>query len=264
MSFFTLCKPAVVSGWAIATGRRVRVRVFPGPPESGVTINGIPAEIDYARSGEHCTTLKKGGKRVRMCEHLLAALYGLGVTDIGVEVNADELPLSDGSARPFVRLLQRAGLLKKGNRSGVWKVPVPVGITRGGRFLIVLPGTGLRINCIFELPGVFSPPQYFSCRVTREFFAREIAPARTFGRVAIPHRYLPFAIRSVNGWSFPARPRFAGEAVRHKVLDLIGDIALLGCPIEAEVIAYNPGHQLNLALVRRLKQLKREERWQKR
>lgn len=245
-------------GWGINTKERVWVKIRPGIPGSGIVFNRvIKADWTNASSGNGYTYLTNGEGKLLMVEHFLSSCFALGVTDIEVDVSGAELPFGDGSARQFVRLLQRAGLQRHDNGIKVLRVNQPVGVKLGERFIIALPGAGLRVHIFFEIKGVV-PMQFFSCRITPGFFIREIAPARTFGKTTAGRpveKLVGFKLRQVNSWLFPARRRFVNEPCRHKVLDLVGDLALLGCQLEAELIAFNPGHRLNLGLVQKLGEL---------
>ncbi|NPV14784.1 hypothetical protein HPY86_07645 [candidate division WOR-3 bacterium] len=258
MSRFIIRREVEIAGWGVKTNKRVKMKVRPGVPGSGIVFNRvIKADWTNAGAGNGYTYLTEGKCRLLMVEHFLATCYCLGVTDIEVEVEGEELPFGDGSARQFVRLLQRAGLRRQNNSIKVLRVNQPVGVNSGERFIIALPGAGLKVHIFFEIKGVV-PMQFFSCRITPGFFIREIAPARTFGKTTAGRRVeklVGFKLRQVNGWLFPARWRFVNEPCRHKVLDLVGDLALLGCQLEAELIAFNPGHRLNLGLVQKLGEL---------
>lgn len=255
MNRFTIVREAKITGWGINTQREVKMKIRPGTPGSGVIFNqSLQADFKNAHAADGYTYLSNGREQLVMVEHFLASCFGLGITDIEVEVTGGELPFGDGSAQLFLRLLHRAGLQLRGRKRKVLKLNRPVGVRSGERFIVALPGAGLRIHIFCELDGVL-PRQFFSCRVTPSFFIREIAGARTFGKIVNGKQvecYLPFKVREVNGWLIPARKRFIDEPSRHKALDLLGDLALLECGIEAEIVAFNPGHRLNLGLVRRL------------
>jgi len=237
-------------------GRKCAVRVRPAPAGSGIVFNGVlRAGIGLARSPRHATWLVKGRARVGMVEHLLAACFGLGVEDLEVETTGAELPLGDGSALPYVRLLRRAGAVRQ--RSRAMTLRRPVGVRRGSRFVVALPGQGLSMTCLSGPAG--GPLQLCRVRVRPQTFEMELAPARTFVRAdrsagQVRRRLrLRFALRCEAGWVVPRRRRFPDEQCRHKVLDLLGDLALLGRRLNARIVAGCPGHGLNLALVRRLK-----------
>ena len=256
-----------LSGWDLKTSRRVRMKILPAEPGTGIVFNGrLRAVVAYARVSGNCTCLSMDRERIRMVEHFLAASYALGVSALNVQLDAGTLPFGDGSARPFVRALIKGGFRNTAGPEPL-RLKEPIVVSQGKRILIALPAPKLRINCLFSHSVLGN--QFFSAVITRKNFIEQIAPARTFGRLnavgqsfrsgckakckakALPYRggVLGFRVKRVDGWVFPARWRFRNEACRHKVLDLLGDLALLSRPLQAEIIAFNPGHQLNLRLV---------------
>lgn len=244
-------------GWARLAGvdrqgRRCSVRVRPAPPGSGIVFNRVRAGVESARARRHATWLESGSRRVGMIEHLMAACLGLGVEDLEVETFGDELPLGDGSALPYVRLLRRAGATSR--RSRPLRLRRPLVARCGRRLVAALPGSAMSVTCLAEVPG--GALRLCRARVSPGEFIRELAPARTFGRQrgspAVTRRRLGlrFALANTRGWVVPRRRRFADEECRHKALDLLGDVALLGRRVSARFVAFCPGHELNLALVR--------------
>jgi len=196
-----------------------------------------------------------------MVEHLLAACHGLGVTDLDVVSDGAELPLGDGSALPYVRLLGRAGVVRSAEPVEPLRPGVPVLVSEGRRFIAAVPAPRLQLSCLARLPG----PVVQHCLVRpHRGFARELAPARTFGvtRAACGPTQralrLPFRLERRGRLVLPTRPRFADETCRHKALDLFGDLWLLGRPLQAEVFAFCPGHGLNIRFARRLQRILEE------
>jgi UDP-3-O-acyl-N-acetylglucosamine deacetylase len=191
-----------------------------------------------------------------MVEHLLAACYGLGVTDLAVETSGPELPIGDGSAAPYVRLLIKAGIV----RYAEWPEPArlrrPILVTQGSRFIAAVPARGLAINCLTRFPEF--GPQFCSFALTPASFLRNVARARTLARTgmspaALGKKYgLRFRFQRVGRFVCAERWRFRDEPCRHKALDLLGDLALLGRPLDAAVFAYMPGHRLNIAFARKV------------
>jgi UDP-3-O-acyl-N-acetylglucosamine deacetylase len=190
-----------------------------------------------------------------MVEHLLAACAGLGITDLLADVAGRELPFGDGSAMPYVRLLRRAG--RRGLAADLPPIelrrPVAVG---GGGFIIAVPARTLRISCLAGIPG--QPAATVAVRPTGRQFEQELAPARTFGDSRLqPARLrrvlrLGFGLARIGRTVVPARSRLPDEACRHKLLDLLGDLWLLGRPLRAHLFAFRPGHELNLRFARAL------------
>jgi UDP-3-O-acyl-N-acetylglucosamine deacetylase len=191
-----------------------------------------------------------------MVEHLLAACYGLGVTDLAVETSVAELPIGDGSAEPYVRLLTRAGIVRYKEGPEPARLKRPVLVSQGLRFIAAVPAKGLAINCLTRFPEF--GPQFGALTVTPASFLRALAPARTLARTgmspaAFGKKYgLRFRLQRVGRFVCAERWRFSDETCRHKALDLLGDIALLGRPLDAAVFAYMPGHRLNIAFAREI------------
>ncbi len=248
----TIRKRVTIRGWN-RQGRPVRLELSPAPAGTGIVFNSqIRADIRYARAENHTTVLAHNSCRLALVEHLLAACTGLGITDLNITLDRGEPPFADGSSRTFARRLHDAGIT---GRNSPFFLPGPVAVAAAGGLLIALPAPRLKISCLIDYPQ--TGPQFFSALITPGRFLREIAPARTFGPADTELQplldHLPFRIKMVDGWLFPAEPRFRAEPCRHKILDLLGDLALLGRPLRAEIFAYNPGHRLNLKLVRRLR-----------
>ncbi len=229
--------------------------IMPAPAGSGIVFNNrIQAVIDNARVEKNQVVLKNGKSRVALVEHFLAACYALGVTDLMVMVEGGELPFFDGSSKVFVRMLRAAGLV---NNYGIddFSLSRSVAVTTGQSILLVFPSSRLRINCLIDYPHTGA--QFFSTLITPRIFSQQVAPARTFGRVAKAkifrlQQMVSCQLKSTNGWFFPAYQRMSAEQCRHKLLDILGDLALLGWYLRAEIFAYNPSHRLNLRLIRRL------------
>ncbi|MEO0068244.1 MAG: UDP-3-O-acyl-N-acetylglucosamine deacetylase [candidate division WOR-3 bacterium] len=248
-----LLQPVKISGWGL-NGKVAKMEVNGADGGAGIVFNrSIKAAVENAQVIGNCTCLKSGKGMVMMVEHFLAACYGIGISDLMVDIEGGMLPFGEGSAQPFVRAFLRAGLVNTKSQETV-KLRSPIGVKDGKGFILLVPGEKLRIHCLIDYPHLGR--QFFSGFITRKFFCEEIAPARTFGR---PPRHLKerlgFGLKRVRGWVFPKRLRFNNEPCRHKVLDLLGDLALLGRPLQGEIFAFNPSHSLNLILVRRLKEM---------
>jgi UDP-3-O-acyl-N-acetylglucosamine deacetylase len=235
----------------------VHAFVHPARSGSGIAFNGVRATVANALALGHSTCVGQGRKRVRMVEHLLAACSGLGLTDLDVRVEGGELPLLDGSSRDYVMAFRRAGVVRHGRAAPVTVVDRPVAVSGPHGFIVVAPAAQFRVHCLIDLPGT-SVVQSVAVRPTRGVFERDLAGARTFGVSPGPLRAvrqrlgLRFGLKRAGGLVFPARERFEFEACRHKMLDLLGDLWLLGRPVRAAVYAFRPGHRLNLEMVRRL------------
>jgi UDP-3-O-acyl N-acetylglucosamine deacetylase len=271
----TIARPAEVCGTGFLTGARVRLRFLPAPPSCGVVFvrtdlrsrPEIPASVTLVTGTRRRTTLGDEPARVGLVEHVLAALAGLRVDNCLVELDAPEPPGLDGSARAFVDALLAAGLVRQAGRRPVWAVTDPVVLHAGGASLALRPTEGGELTLSYFLD--YGPRSPIARQVHTEVlrpggFCREIAPCRTFileseaeelRRQGIGSR-TTFADLLVFGPRGPVdnRLRFANEPARHKVLDLVGDLSLLGADLCGHVVAYRSGHEMNVELVRALHQ----------
>lgn len=221
----------------------------------------IPAHLSAVRSTARRTVLAADGYSVATTEHLLAALYALGVDHARVVVDGEELPALDGSAGEYVEAIRSVGLTTLPQPRKPLVLRQPVWWREGDAHLLALPSTGLRISYVLEYAHPLVGTQVASFAVTPETFGEAIAPARTFGFLewaeALRARGLALGASPENTVVIApdrilAPLRFADEFVRHKVLDLIGDLALLGRPLRAHVIAIRGGHATNVALAKRI------------
>lgn len=265
----------------------MKVQLLPAKAGEGIVFNErLKASLPYARVIDHRTCLVRGKERIEMVEHFLGACYGLGVTDLKVEVDGEEMPFGDGSALPFVQIIRRAGLKTARNRGDLtgesptdhFRICKPLVVIQDRAFIIALPPESglttqggsirperpsgkinlrrLRVHCLLELSGIGE--QFFFFSGSRAEFEHNVAPARTFGKVGEKEKVknviatLSYPLSSRHGWLFPQRWRFKNEPCRHKVLDLLGDLSLLSFSIEGKIFAYQPGHKLNLMLLKRL------------
>ena len=265
----TLGKSASVSGSSLHTGAEVTLTIHPAPPGHGRKFRRkdlpdepvIDAKIENVKTVERSTTIAEGNVKVHTVEHVLSALAGLGVDNALIEMDANEPPIGDGSASPYVELIKKAGVVPQELPRQIFSVREPMHIeTRSGSILIVLPDDKFRISCTQAGPnGRFT--QYYSSEITPAVFEKEIAPARTFvfyedvqplmEKSLIKGGSLENAIVIRGDAVLSKEPlRFDDEFVRHKILDIIGDLALCGHRIHGHVIAVKPGHGANAELAR--------------
>ncbi|MBD3348754.1 MAG: bifunctional UDP-3-O-[3-hydroxymyristoyl] N-acetylglucosamine deacetylase/3-hydroxyacyl-ACP dehydratase [Candidatus Eisenbacteria bacterium] len=264
------------TGVGIHTGRESTVRFRPAPADSGVVFTRvdlpdsprIPASIacvvqsaDYPRR----TTLAGGPVRIYTVEHVLAALLGLGIDNVIVELDSDEpAEPTDGSCKPFVDILMEAGIREQDATLQYLEVTEPVTYDEGDVHIAASPHDGFRLSFTIDYPNPTIGTQYASFEVTNESFLSEIAPARTFAlekdvedlqkRGLIKGGSLDNAIVvGSDGIVNKSDLRFPDEFVRHKILDLMGDLALLGCPIRGHVYASKSGHATNVRFVEQLR-----------
>jgi UDP-3-O-[3-hydroxymyristoyl] N-acetylglucosamine deacetylase len=249
---FTLGRPVTLRGRGFRTGRPVTIRLEPGTSGRGIVLNGRwQAAIGQARAVGHA--VRVGG--VAMVEHLLAACQGFRVTDLAVTVEGTEMPILDGSSRPYVAAFRRAGLRRTRGRA-MFRLDRPVLVEARLGFIAAVPAGHLHLSCLTAVPEFGE--QYVSLALTRTGFVREIAAARTVAITAEDPEQLQerlrlrFRLCRQGRFVGACRQRMPEEFCRHKLLDLAGDLALLGRRLGAEVFALNPGHRLNLEFVRAL------------
>jgi UDP-3-O-[3-hydroxymyristoyl] N-acetylglucosamine deacetylase len=256
------------TGIGLHGGKPVRLQLKPAPAGHGIrflrTDVGvlIPASLEHLARLDHATTLSRDGVSIDTVEHLLSALHGLGVDDVLVEVNAPEVPILDGSAAPWVILVHEAGLRPHAVPRQYLKVLRPVEVVRGGKSARLLPADHLRVSYTIGFDHPLLRHQALSLRVTPEAFAELVAPARTFGflrDVEMLRRSglalggsLENAIVIGESGVLNNKLRFEDEFVRHKILDALGDLALLGHPLVGHLEVVRGGHALHAALAQRL------------
>lgn len=274
----TLRRPAEARGLGVHSGRPVTLRLLPSE-EGGIVFRRsdlagaeMGLALDHVESRNSSTLIGERFK-VQTIEHVLAALYALGVTSAVLLVDADELPIMDGSALPFVHIIQAAGVADLGGRVAGMRMVKPLAIEEGGAWIRLEPvpeGGPARLD--YEI--AYDHPAIGTSRLERELtpevFAAEIAPARTFGFLkdveALHARGLALGASLENTVALDdhgvVNPplRFPDEFVRHKLLDLAGDLALLGRSFRGRASAYKAGHRLHLAVVKAL--LERPDCWE--
>src|SRR5881296_2299427 len=265
----TVGKSAGFSGTALHTGEKVTLRLHPAPINHGIKFKRkdlqdeptIDATIENLKTVERATTIGEGSMRVHTVEHVLAALWAMGVDNAVVEMDANEPPIGDGSAQAYVDLIRKAGVTAQEEPRKFFDVRETMHVeSKTGALLVLLPDDKFRISCTQAGPNnQFS--QFYSMEVTPTIFEREVAPARTFvyyedvrplmDKNLIKGGSLENAIVVRGDAVLSKEPlRFADEFVRHKILDMIGDLALVGRRIRGHVVAIKPGHAANADLAR--------------
>ncbi|EAP91583.1 UDP-3-O-[3-hydroxymyristoyl] N-acetylglucosamine deacetylase [Oceanicaulis sp. HTCC2633] len=262
----TLAAPALCAGIGLHTGARVRMAMKPAPLGSGIVFERtdldvsdrlVPARREFVRSTDLGTTLvNDAGASVATVEHLMAALAGLGVDDLIIELDGPEVPAMDGSSAPFVDLILHAGLKTRPAPRKALQVLKPVEVEDGARHAVFLPALrpGIDVEIDFDDPAIGR--QHFAFEVSRANFQELVAPARTFGfrrefsallkaGLARGGSMENAVVVDDDGVANPEGLRFADEFVRHKALDALGDLYLLGAPIIGLYKAHRPGHGLN-------------------
>jgi UDP-3-O-[3-hydroxymyristoyl] N-acetylglucosamine deacetylase / 3-hydroxyacyl-[acyl-carrier-protein] dehydratase len=260
----TLAKSAGFSGTSLHTGEKVSLKLQPAPAGHGIKFKRkdlpdeptIDAKIENLKTVERATTIGEGSVRVHTVEHVLAALSAMGVDNAVVEMDSNEPPIGDGSAQPYVDLIKRAGLTNQEAPRKFFHVREPMHVeSKSGAMLILLPSDEFRISCTQAGPNNRFT-QYLSTEITPAIFEREIAPARTFvyyedveplmEKNLIKGGSLENAVVVRGDAILSKEPlRFQDEFVRHKILDIVGDLALSGARLRGHVIAIKPGHAAN-------------------
>jgi UDP-3-O-[3-hydroxymyristoyl] N-acetylglucosamine deacetylase len=221
----------------------------------------IPATVQHVTSLQYATVLGKDGATVETVEHLLAALVSSGIDNVVVELNHNEVPIMDGSAAPFLYLVQEAGIKRLSAARKHLKILRPVQITDGDKRIAVYPSDHFKVSYTISFDHPLLRHQSRTERITEQSFAESIAAARTFGFLKEVEwmRQNGLALGGslenaiVIGDAGVLNPlRFEDEFVRHKILDAIGDLALLGYPLVGHVVAHRAGHALHTALVTEL------------
>jgi UDP-3-O-[3-hydroxymyristoyl] N-acetylglucosamine deacetylase len=271
----TIKKAVQVSGIGLHSGERVTLRLLPAPEGTGIVFikktgdGSVSVKADGTRvvATDLCTTIGENGSSIKTVEHLLSCLSGLEIDNVYAEIDSSEVPILDGSASPFISLLSEAGVVEQKKVQPVVRVTRRIEVRDGDKYIRLSPpkkrgseGRGLTVDCTirFEKPVAIRQTRQYTASPVR--FIREIAEARTFGFLneveALRARGLArggslenAVVISEKGVLNEEGLRFADEFIRHKILDLVGDLSLLGKPLAARVEAYRPGHQLNTRLV---------------
>ncbi len=273
----TLVTPVSVSGIGLHTGVKVTVRLCPAPANTGVLFRrtdlegfAIEAQSRNVARVSYATSLMKKGVLISTTEHLLSALAGLDVDNVVVEIDNLELPILDGSARPFVELIDKAGIRRQRARRSFVKILRPVEVVDGMRRIVAYPAEVFHVTYHIVFPHPSIGAQSIEFAPDSSNYAAEIAPARTFGFLEelemlrknglIRGGSLENAVvLDRKGVINPEGLRFPDEFCRHKLLDLIGDFSLLGHPLIGHVVAERAGHAMHAQLVSRL--LREKDSW---
>ena len=257
------------TGVGLHSGQPAALTLAPAPADSGITFVRrdlgveVPARPEFVVDTLLCTSIGSGAARIATVEHVLSALAGLGVDNCRVEVDGPEVPVLDGSAAPFVYLLQEAGVRTQRVGKRFMLLRDPVEVRDGDRWVRAEPARELSIRFTADFGHPLITDQTFDLVFSDRAFAREVAPARTFcflrdiERMKAAGRALGGSLENaivIDEFSIlnPGGLRYPDEFARHKVLDALGDLALLGMPLIARVVAHKSGHAMNQALVKKL------------
>jgi UDP-3-O-[3-hydroxymyristoyl] N-acetylglucosamine deacetylase/3-hydroxyacyl-[acyl-carrier-protein] dehydratase len=267
----TLAGEATLEGVGLHTGQRAQLRFLPAEPGTGIRFRRtdlegrpeVPATLEHVVSSDRGTTLGAGEARVHTVEHLLAAAVASEVDNLWIELDGPEVPIVDGSFQPFFDLFARAGRSSQGVPARVIRLEAPVCVeARGGASYVAAPAKDYRVSASIEFDHPAVGRQFASVEVTPAVFEREVGPARTFGFLheaeALRARGLALGATLENAIVLDDKGiasgelRFRDEFVRHKIGDVIGDLALLGARLTGHVVANRPSHAGNLELAREI------------
>lgn len=268
----TILREATVKGKGLHTGAQVNLTLKPAEENSGIVfkrtdIYGKPEikpDVSQVTDLVRSTTISNGNNKIHTIEHVLSALSGMAIDNAIIEIDSGEPPILDGSSKHFVNMIQEAEPVEQTKSCKFCELTEPVTVTDGNRSIIALPYDGLKITCTSaDDRGIHT--QHLSIDIDPETYMAQIAPARTFtiyediepllkmGK--IQGGSLDSAIVIKGDKIISKEPlRFKDEFVRHKILDIIGDISLLGMPLKAHIIAVRPGHTLNAMLTQKIKE----------
>jgi UDP-3-O-[3-hydroxymyristoyl] N-acetylglucosamine deacetylase len=274
----SLSKPVSISGVGLHTGAAVYLTLKPAPENTGYIFVRtdldnfeIPASVEYISHCSYATTLMRRGVVLSTCEHLLSALRGSGVDNCFIEIDNIEIPILDGSSEDFISLIESAGLTVQNAPRRIFRVLDRVEFEQGDRQMSVEPCNMYEIECLIDFPHPFIRTQSLNFVFENGSFGQQIASARTFGftheidmlrkaNLALGGSLDNAIVLTPDGMLNETPLRFDDEFVRHKILDIIGDFALLGMPIEGKITAKKTGHSVHASLMSKL--LKAEHAWE--
>jgi len=265
----TLKGEASFSGIALHTGARCSLKMKPAPPDTGIMfkrvdlpgspdVKPVATNVIDVRRG---TTIAVGKAAVFTVEHILSALHASNVDNAIVEMDGAEPPIADGSALPYLEMIDSAGTVEQDAEAKVWRAKAPIVLEDRDTKLVLVPSETLKITCIVAYGATPLDNQYFSTEITTESFRAQIAPCRTFCIYRELEQMLAMGL--VKGGSLDNAIimhngaiickdglRFPNELVRHKMLDIVGDVFLVGKRVKAHIIAIKPGHPMNVQLAK--------------
>lgn len=273
----TLKRSISCAGIGLHSGRKVTLSLKPAPANSGIRFRRtdlggleIPARVEHVGAVAYATQLRRDAATVETVEHLLAALVSARIDNVVVELNTPEVPIMDGSSAPFIYLIQEAGVKALAERRKYLKIVRPVTLSRGDKQIALYPSDQFKVSYSISFDHPLLRHQSRALAITEHSFAEEIAPARTFTflkEVEVLRQNglalggsLDNAIVIGDTGVLNSSMRFEDEFVRHKILDLVGDLALVGHPVVGHAVVHRGGHALHTAMAARL--LEQRDAWQ--
>jgi UDP-3-O-acyl N-acetylglucosamine deacetylase len=267
----TIKKTCQISGLGLHSGKKVNLTLLPAPVNTGIIFirtdcgeQKIPSIPSSLSATNRATILEKKGCRIITPEHLLATLYGFQIDNLFIKLDAEEVPIMDGSALSFIKVIQKAGIQELAQEKKIASIKKPFLVKKENKSVIALPCSNFRVTFILEYPQSFIGTQIASFDLTPEKFCQEIGPARTYGfyeeveelrkKGLIKGGSLDNAV-VITKDSYLNELRYPNELVRHKILDLIGDLSILGTEINGHFIGIKSGHALNMEMVKKINQI---------
>jgi len=278
MNQATISKDIQLNGVGLHTGVEVSLTLRPAPEDTGYVFVRtdldnfeIPASVEYISHCSYATTLMRRGVVLSTCEHLLSALRGSGVDNCFIELDNIEIPIMDGSSEDFVDLLTAVGTLEQNAPRRFFRVLKTVEFEENGRRMSIEPSDKYEIDCVIDFSHPFINRQAYHFVFENGSFGEQIASARTFGftheiemlrkaNLALGGSLHNAIVLTPDGMLNESPLRFGDEFVRHKILDIIGDFALLGMPVLGKITAERSGHAVHAALMSKI--LKTEDAWE--
>jgi UDP-3-O-[3-hydroxymyristoyl] N-acetylglucosamine deacetylase len=256
-----------LNGIGLHSGKTVKMQLHPA--DSGTGINfipnsssskkfKIPVSLDYVVDTSNAVTLGDGIHTIQTVEHLLAALYTRGITDLLIEIDSLEIPIMDGSSLPFMEAISPENMIEHEDEVEPIRVMNPVWVVDGDKYLVILPSDSLKVTYHIDFKHPLLKGQSYTTEIDNSILEKEILPARTFGFLkdvkALQERGLALGgslnnaiVLSEDGYLNESL-RFDNECVRHKILDLVGDLSIVGRPIIGHILASKAGHALDISM----------------
>ncbi len=266
----TLARDVTIKGNALHTGESVTLTLKPAPADHGIVfkridLNGAPEikpRVDQVTDLVRATTIQSGHAKIHTVEHVLSALHGCGIDNVVVEMDASEPPIMDGSAKPYVNMILQGEPVEQEADREYFELDAPVSVTRGNSSIIALPSDQFKITCTSaDDRGIHT--QHLTLTIDPDVYMTQVAAARTFTIYEDIEELLKLG--KIKGGSLDCAVvirgdkiiskeglRFPDEFVRHKILDIVGDVMLLGQPLKAHIVATRPGHAINAELTKAL------------
>ncbi len=275
----TLNKKGSFTGTGLHTGNKTTITFNPSPDDSGIKFVRtdlkdrpvIEADIDHVVETDRGTTISLNGVKIHTVEHVLASISGLEIDNVRIELNGSEPPVGDGSSLPFVDTIKKAGIKEGQKERDYYVIRKPYVFSDGDVHIVANPADNLKVSFTIDYPNPIVKSQYISLSIDPKTFSKEIAPARTYCFAEDVERLRSKGL--IKGGSFDnaivitkdgfmneTPLRFPNEFVRHKIIDLLGDLALLGGPLNAHIISIKSGHRTNVKFIQKLKKYVQKEK----